>query len=202
MIGAIVCGAWLTVHGVAAADRALRWPDRAGFDGFEFLGRRHACDAAVVEHLRAIPGRVQIGELCGTGEVLPAIPVEYSWPGRVAAFSGRPGVCGWSRHVFQFSVRTGADAYAGPWSWVRFREYEKAIVLALASASAKVPQPAAADTLRRFGVTQVVAGGEERRLFRGLTAEALATSLGGRVSFATADGCGVVELPPSPASRQ
>jgi uncharacterized membrane protein len=191
---ALVATAWVTVHAIAIADRAARWPDRAGLDGFEFLQRRHACDAAVASHLRSLPGRVQIGEACGTGEVMAAIPTEYSWPGRIAAYSGRPGVCGWSRHVFQFSIRTRGDAHTGPWSWVRFREYERAIVLALASAASNVPAPAAASTLRRFGVTHVVAGGKERRLFPGLSAESLAASLGGTVSFTAADGCGVVQL--------
>jgi len=198
----VVGAAWIAVHALATVDRTSRWPDRAGLDGFEFLARRHACDAAVAEHLRSLPGRVQIGELCGTGEVVGLIPTEYSWAGRIAAFSGRPGVCGWSKHAFVFSPRARADAHTGPWSWVRFREYERAITVALGSAAAAVPAAPAAETLQRFGVTHVVAGGEERRLFPGLTAEAMARSFGGKLSFADATGCGVVELGAAAASAK
>jgi len=190
----LVGASWIAVHALATIDRSSRWPDRAGLDGFEFLARRHACDAAVVEPLRLLPGRVQIGELCGTGEVVGLIPSEYSWAGRIAAFSGRPGVCGWSKHVYVFSPHTAADAHAGPWSWARFREYERAITVALGSAAAGVAAAPAAEALRRFGVTHVIAGSEERRLFPGLTAESMAKSLGGKLSFADAAGCGVVEL--------
>jgi uncharacterized membrane protein len=185
---------WLTTHAYALADRVARTPDAAGLDSSAFLQREYPCDAAIVDHLRRLPQRVRIGELCGTGEFIPQIPRDYGWAGRIAAFSGRPGICGWSRHVWQFSPKLRHSAAANASTWQRFREYEFDMLQVYLAADRRGTAVQARASLDGLGVTHVVLGTQERILFPGLTAASMAAAIGGTVDFAAGQGCAVVRL--------
>jgi hypothetical protein len=195
--GSAVVGAlWLVVQAYGVADRRARTPDVPGTSGTAFLARQHPCDAAIVEYLRGIEERVRLGELCGTGEVLRGIPVDYGWAGRIAAFSGRPGICGWTRHVWQFTPALRRGPAAGQWTWVYFRDYEQALQRAYAAARNGMTAPDARSHFDGLGVTHLVLGEQEQRLFPGLSGAGIAQAVGGRVAFEAGGGCAVVRLSP------
>jgi len=191
---AIVALLWIVVHGYSIADRIRRTPDLASINGTEFLLREAPCDAAIIKHLGQLPESVRIGELCGTGEFIREVPVEYSWAGRIAAYSGRPGICGWSKHVWQFSNKLHNNWPTGIWTWDRFREYERHLQLAFASAQQGVSNPSVRTFFDQLGLTHMIVGDQERRVFPGLTIDALANTLGGVVDYHGENGCGVVAL--------
>jgi uncharacterized membrane protein len=190
----VVGALWLTTHAYALADRLARTPDRAGLDSGAFLQREYSCDAAIVDHLRRVPPPVRIGELCGTAEFIPQIPLDYGWAGRIAAFSGRPGICGWSRHVQQFSPELRHGAAAGTPTWQRFREYEIDLRQAYLAAEHHRTAVRARASLDGLGVTHVVLGVQEQNLFPGLTAGSMAAALGGTVEYSAGEGCAVIRL--------
>ena len=194
IVASVVVGLWLTTHAYALADRLARTPDRAGLDSSAFLQREYPCDAAIVDHLRRLPQRVRIGELCGTAEFIPQIPLDYGWAGRIAAFSGRPGICGWSRHVRQFSPELRHGVAAGTPTWQRFREYELDMLQAYLAAEHHRTAVRARASLDSLGVTHVVLGVQEQNLFPGLTAASMAAALRGTVEFTAGEGCAVIRL--------
>jgi uncharacterized membrane protein len=195
---AVLAGSlWLTVHAYSAADRIARTPGPTGLDGTAFLEQEHPCDAAIVRYLRDRPERVRIGELCGTGEFIREIPLDYDWAGRIAAFSGRPGVCGWTRHVWQFSPQLRHESPTGPSMWMRSREYERRMAQAYVAARADWVAVESRTLFENLGVTHVVLGEQEARLFPALSAGRLAHALGGRVEFERGERCAVIRLAPS-----
>ena len=193
---ATVGALWLTTHAYALVDRRTRTPDLPGLDATAFLDSEYPCDAALVEHLRRVPGRVQVGELCGTAEFIRSIPLDYGWAGRIATFSGRPGVCGWSRHVWQFTGELRHGAAAGTPTRDRFRQYEFHLLQAYLASQRHSNAAGARDFLDGLGVTHVVLGEPEHRLFPWVKGEDLADALGGRVEFETGPGCAVIRLEP------
>jgi uncharacterized membrane protein len=190
----LVAGLWSATHVYAALDRKIRTHDVAGLDGTAFLGREYPCDAALAARLRGEPGKVRIGELCGTGETDSRIPVAYGWPGRIAAFSGRPGICGWTRHEEQSTARLPDDSPTGPNVHDRFREYESQLVQVLAAAQRGERSPGSPALLGLLGVTHLVLGDQEQRLFPGVTGVRLAAATGGQVEFAAGPFCALVRL--------
>jgi hypothetical protein len=190
----LVAGLWSATHVYAALDRKERTHDVVGLDGTAFLAREYPCDAALVARLRREPGPVRIGELCGTGETDRRIPVAYGWPGRIAAFSGRPGICGWTRHEEQSAGRLPADSPTGPYLHDRFREYESQFVKALVAAQRGERLPGGRALLGRLGVTHLVLGNQEQGLFPGVTGAHLAAATGGQVEFAEGPFCAIVRL--------
>ena len=191
---AAVGGLWLTVHAYALADRVARTPDMPGFDATAFVRREFPCDAVIADYLRELQQPVRIGELCGTAEAIPQVPLDYGWAGRIAALSGRPGICGWTRHVWQFSPRLRRGPDAGALTWPRFRDYELNMKQAFEAAARGGTAPDARDFLERLGVTHVVLGVAEGSLFPGATGAGLARALGGQVAFESWSGCAVVRL--------
>ena len=192
----VLAATWATVHAYSVADHRVRTPDVPGFDGAAFFARDFPCDAAIAAELERISTPVRIGELCGTGEIVAGVPVDYGWAGRIAAFSGRPGICGWSRHVRQFSPRLRGDSPTGPWTWIRFREYERHMQEAYTAAQDHDTAPESRAFLEALGVTHVVVGDQETRMFPGLTGRNLAMALGGAIRFERGVGCAVVSLAP------
>jgi uncharacterized membrane protein len=191
---AVVGALWLTVHGYALADRMARTPDVRGFDATAFVRREYPCDAAIADFLRDRPEPVRLGELCGTAEAVPQLPLDYGWAGRIAALSGRPGICGWTRHVWQFSPRFRRGPDAGEWTWPLFRRYEANMNDAYQAAARYGTAPQARDFLIGLGVTHVVLGVPESSLFPGASGASLARALGGQVVFEAWSSCAVVRL--------
>ena len=194
---AVVVALWLTVHWYALSDRLARTPDVRGFDATAFVRREYPCDAAIIDYLRDRPGPVRLGELCGTGESIPQVPLDYGWSGRIAALSGRPGICGWTRHVWQFSQRFRRGPDAGEWTWPLFRSYEQNMRDAYAAAARYGTAPQAVEFLRGLGVTHVVLGVPESALFPQATGAGLARALGGQVEYEAWSRCAVVRLQPA-----
>ncbi len=190
----MLAATWVTVHAYSVADRRVRTPDVPGFDGSAFFARDFPCDSAIAAELARIPTPVRIAELCGTGEIVAGVPVDYGWAGRIAAFSGRPGICGWTRHAWQFSPRLRGDSPTGPRTWDRFREYERRMQEAYTAAQDGDEAPDSRAFLDALEVTHVVVGAQETKMFPGLTGRDLARALGGRVRFEQGDGCAVISL--------
>jgi uncharacterized membrane protein len=190
----VLAATWATVNAYSVADRRVRTPNVPGFDGAAFFVRDFPCDATIAAELGRIPTPVRVAELCGTGEIVAGVPIAYGWAGRIAAFSARPGICGWSEHVSQFSPRFHGDSPTGPWTWDRFREYERHMQQAYTAAQDGEEAPESRAFLDALGVTHVVVGDQESRKFPGLTGRDLAHALRGRVSFERGDGCAVVSL--------
>lgn len=195
---ALVGTLWLTTHAYALVDRRTQTPDVPGLDATAFLERDYPCDADIADFLRQVRDRVQVGELCGTAEFAKAIPLDYGWAGRIAAFSGRPGVCGWSRHVWQFTPTLRHGPAAGTPTRDRFRQYELHLLRAYLAAQVRSNAVGAREFLDSLGVTHVVLGVQEHRLFPSLTGANLAHALGGRVEFEAGPGCAIVRLEPRP----
>jgi uncharacterized membrane protein len=192
----VLAATWSTVHVYSVGNRRLRTPDDPGFDAKAFFVRDFPCDAAIAAELERIPAPVRIAEICGTGEIVAGVPVDYGWAGRIAAFSGRPGICGWSRHVWQFSPRVRGDSPTGPWTSIRFREYERHLRDAYVAAQDGEAAPQSRAFFDALGVTHLVVGDQETRMFPGLTGRNLASALGGTVRFERGAGCAVVSLEP------
>jgi len=194
---AAMAALWLTVHGYALSDRLARTPDVRGFDATAFVRREYPCDAAIIDYLRDRPGPVRLGELCGTAESIPQVPLDYGWAGRIAALSGRPGICGWTRHVWQFSQRLRRGPDAGEWTWPLFRSYEQNMRDAFVAAARYGTAPQASEFLRGLGVTHVVLGFPESSLFPQATGAGLARALGGQVEYEAWSRCAVIRLQPA-----
>ena len=192
IIGLVVGTLWTITHGFAVADRISTTGDKPGIDGGVVLSRLAPRDAAIVKYLQQLPDPVHIGELCGTGEVIPNLPSHYDWPGRIAAFSARPGMCGWSRHVWQVGVKLSKPSPTGPWSWVRFREYERQLNQLYTAVLQGNSASDSAENLATLGITHLVVGEGEQLLFPALTAHKLGSAIGGAVIFEGEAGTGVV----------
>lgn len=200
LAASVIAGLCVFTHAYSVLDRLDRTPSVTGLDGAAYLAKDYPCDAAIAADLARLQRPVRIGELCGTGEVVPGVPVEYGWAGRIAAFSGRPGVCGWSRHVWQFTPVLHGESFGGPFTWTRFRVYESALRDAYLASLHHGAAAGSRATLDALGVTDVVLGDQEARLFPGLTGTALARALGGNVQFQQSDACAVISLA-GPAPR-
>ncbi|MDD1650520.1 MAG: hypothetical protein LUO80_09030 [Methylococcaceae bacterium] len=185
---------WLMVNAYSVTDRIRLTSDEASMDGAAFLKRDYPHDTAIVKYLQSLPGSVRIGELCGTGDTIKGYQLFFDWPGRIAAFSGRPGICGWSIHVWQFSNKLRHEKPTGPWTWVRFREYERNMKQAFDAARQRVPSPASRAFFESLSVTHMVVGEGEQKIYPGLTIDELASALGGTVVYRGEGGTGVLSL--------
>lgn len=186
---------WLMVHAYTVHDRQRLVPDPPGINGSAFIGRDHAADWTIIQHLRAMPDEsIRLGELCGTGEVIQGLPRDFDWPGRIAAFSGRPGICGWTAHIWQFSKQLVNEWPTGPWTWVRFREYERALQQAYVATGLGQSAPEARILFQQLGITHLVVGEQEQRIFPDLDVRALAEAVGGSVVLDIDGGLGIVGL--------
>jgi uncharacterized membrane protein len=190
----VVVGLCMTTHVYSVADRRARTPDVPGLDGAAFLARQFPCDAAIAAELAGLTRPVRVGELCGTGDAVPGVPGSYGWAGRIASFSGRPGVCGWTDYMREFTPRLRGTSATGRWTWVRFYEYERNLRDAYVAALHGGVAHESRAFLDALNVTHVIVGDQEVRLFPGLTGRNLARALGGQVVFERYDSCAVVSL--------
>lgn len=191
-IAILLATLWLSVHSKAIADRIATTGDQPRVNGAAILNSLAPHDAEIVRYLQRLSGTVHIGELCGTGDVIPNLPSHYDWPGRIAAFSGRPGLCGWTRHVWQVGTRLRNPAPTGEWSWVRFREYERNLNAIYTAALSNTQAPASREFLQKLGITHLIIGDGELRFFPTMTPKTLANAVGGEVVFEGKDNTGVI----------
>ena len=190
----LVATFWMLTHGRAIADRIKTTGDEPQLNGATILSRISPKDAAIVTYLQHIPGIVHLGELCGTGEIIKNLPTHYDWPGRIAAFSARPGLCGWTQHIWQIGTRLRNPTLTGSWSWVRFREYERELQQAYTAALTKSFAPQSREFFKKLGITHLVVGEKEQKIFPTLQVNSLANAIGGKIVFLGNEGTGVIAL--------
>jgi uncharacterized membrane protein len=179
----------------ARMDRA---PERPSVDGYTFLRDERPRDFELINYLNQLPGTVVIGEACGDGSH-PLLPYHYGSPGRIAAFSGRPSLCGWARHTWMFQRRLRRANVANETIWQSFLSTGESLKILYTTTSATESENEAAlralRYLRQRGVTHLVVGELERAVFPTAEPQSIARAIGGRVIFNPAPGIGVVELP-------
>lgn len=193
-ITAAVAILWTTTHVYAIADRIRRVDDVPTLDGIAFFKKSAPCDANIVHYLQGINEQVRLAELCGTGESISGLPTNASWPGRIAAYSGRPGICGWTLPIWRMNPTLNHDSPTGTSTWNRFREYERNMQQAFTAAQNGTKTPASQSFLDSLEVTHVIVGEQELQIFPGVSSAALANALGGIVDYSGENGCGVVRL--------
>jgi hypothetical protein len=214
---AVVFVSFSLAHIPAIKNRERRTQTQQSIDGFRFVARETPYDAQIIEFLSHLPEtpRVVVAEACGT-QSYPGVPTSYSWPGRISAFSGRPAVCGWSRHaelhqpVLQNSVSSGTSSE----TTMRGRNirFDTALLRILLEAGASLPglmgrRPldaegneislgAAITTFRDFGVTHLVFGEREEQVYGSVVLDKLASVVRGSVVFRSGKpNIGVVQFP-------
>lgn len=193
-VGVLSVGLFGISHKPGIENRATRASQQASFDGFAGLTTTFPADSRIVSFLRNLPAspKVVIAEACGVGR--PSIPVEFNWAGRIAAFSGRVGVCGWARHAMLYNNPLRQPEFEGLAVEQKLASYEEAYVRLMESVQSRDGEAIAeyAAILKGFGVTHIVFGMQEKRLFQQLSIEAIAAALGVPVLFAGGDGTGVL----------
>lgn len=184
----------------ARMDRA---PERPSIDGYAFVKEEHPYDFELITYLSQLPIKVVVGEACGDGSH-PLLPYHYGMPGRISAFSGRPSLCGWARHTWMFQRRLRRANVANETIWQSFLSTGENLKELYQSGG-----PVASDTqavskslhyLQQRGITHLVIGELERKVYPSADPQIIARSLGGRVIFNPAPGIGVVELPVVPST--
>jgi len=192
--GSIIVLLWVTVHVYSIGNRLRGVIEQPGMDGTAFLSKEVPCDSSIVKYLQSIDEPVRIGELCGTGSIIREVSTNYSWPGRIAAYSGRPGVCGWTLTTSRLTPVLNQDSPAKLPVWDRFGQYERNMQQAFVAAQNGSPASASRGFLDSLEVTHVIVGEQELRIFPGASSAALAKALGGIVDYSGENGCGVVRL--------
>lgn len=193
-VATLVALLWTTAHVYAIADRIRRIDDMPTLDGISFFKKSAPCDSGIVHYLQSLDGQVRLAELCGTGEIIAGLPSNASWPGRIAAYSGRAGICGWTLPISRMTPTLHHDSPTGTSTWNRFRQYERNMQQAFTAAQKGTQAPASRNFLDSLEVTHVIVGDQELRIFPGASTTALAKALGGIAEYSGENGCGVVRL--------
>ena len=196
MLGAVVVAFFGISHKPGVENRIARARQQPSLDAFQGLATMFPADDRIVTFLRGLPARpkVVIAEACGVGR--PNIPVDYNWTGRIAAFSGRMGVCGWARHAMMFNNPLRQSAFEGLTVEQKLASYEEAYVQLLEAIQAGDRESISMyrKILKGFGVTHLIFGVHEKRLFPRLSAEVIAGALQEPLLFAAGDDTGVLPL--------
>ena len=178
--------------------RMNRAPERPSIDGYAFVKEEHPHDFELITYLSQLPIHVVIGEACGDGSH-QLLPYHYGMPGRISAFSGRPSLCGWARHTWMFQRRLRRANVANETIWQSFLSTGESLKALYQIGGPVASDPQAVTRSLRYleqrGITHLVVGELERRVYPSSDPQIIARSLGGRVIFNPAPGIGVVELP-------
>lgn len=193
----VVIGLFLISHIPGISNRISRSRQAgASLDGFAEFARRYPVDNAIVEFLRALPDnpRVVIAESCGVGDV--RVPVDFAWPGRIAAFSGRVGVCGWARHAMLYNNPLRQVGFRDTLVEERLGNFLKAQLGFFGALSSSNFDQAKMNLgmLKAFSVTHIVFGQFEKSFFPNFTLDRVPAALGVRVVFKATDGMGVLAI--------
>jgi uncharacterized membrane protein len=183
-------------HYPGIKNRVSRSTQDRTIDGFNEFYRRYPSDAAIVKYLRETDETdVIIGELCSVYGY-PNIPEHFGWPGRIAAYSGRTGICGWGRHAALYNnpltqvgfkktrVEDKLQGYTAVYQ--RFLRGESSLNSSINNLD-KV-------ALRTYGVKFLILGEWEKNLFPSVNIEKLSTEVNGTVVLKNADGTGIIKL--------
>jgi hypothetical protein len=196
-----VCALFLAIlcvsHVPGIKNRISRTSQVRTVDGFAEFYRRYPSDTRIVQYLRDIPpsSSIMIGELCSVYGY-PAIPEHFGWPGRIAAYSGRRGVCGWGRHAALYNSPLTKQGFRGMKVEEKIQAYSAMYQRLLSGRFTKDDVVIKLDkqALSALGVTHLVVGEWERKLFPRVSVKDLAEMLGGTVALSNSDGTGIVLL--------
>ncbi len=165
-------------------------------DGFAEFSRRYPVDGAIVSHVRELPlnRRVVIAESCGIGD--PRVPHDFGWTGRIAAFSGRSGICGWARHAVLYNNPLEQTGFKGWTVEQRTATFLKAYEGFFQRLAAGQTEQAYLElmTLRALGVTHIVFGQFERMLFPEFSIGQAIGTLPVSVEFDASGGMGILKI--------
>jgi hypothetical protein len=178
--------------------RIARAPERASIDGFDFLRSEAPYDFQIISYLSLLPNPVVLGEVCGDGSH-DLLPYHYGKPGRIAAFSGRPSLCGWARHTWMFQQRLRRANPSNETLWQSFLSYNNHFKNILSAGSPNplnlAPIEESLLYLKSRGVTHLVVGELEQQVQPRIDLSTLAIMIGGEVLFEPSPGFGVVKMP-------
>lgn len=195
ILSVFICSLFLS-HIPGIMNRISRSEQPFTIDGFSYLQKQFPEDAQIVNALRLLKeNRIVIGELCAVYSE-PGIPNHFGWSGRIAAFSGRTGICGWGRHALLYNKNLESEGFIGMSLEGRINEFAAGYKRILLSAEKNTPILASDRAmLSTFGVTHLILGIQEKKLFPNANVSSLATEVGGDVLLETGNGMGVVALP-------
>ena len=168
----------------------------ATVNGFEDYATRYPGDEQIVSFIRALPEipKVVIGESCGSGDA--RIPVDFGWSGRIAAFSGRTGICGWSRHAMLYNNPLTQDGFKGAsvegYTADYLKEYLHFFSFLINGniAQAKI----SLSGLKTIGVTHIVFGEFEKKLMPEFTMDMIPSSLPVTVLMRGKGDMGIIKI--------
>ena len=150
----------------------------------------------IVAFLQDLPlePKVVIAEACGIGDV--RVPVDFGWSGRIAAFSGRSGVCGWARHAMLYNNPLRQLGFKAVSVEERSSTYLKYYLDLFSHLSAGDTAQAKIDilALKAYGVTHVIFGRYEKGLFPTYSLENIPTDLPLKAVFKSLNGMGVLKI--------
>ena len=195
--GAVVVLLFLS-HIPGFANRVSRDSQRTiSIDGFKEFARRYPDDNEIVSFLRTLPSthKVVIAEACGVGD--ERVPVHFDWPGRIAAFSGRSGICGWIRHGMLYAGNEIHQVgFQGTSVYERGMAYLKSYLGFFSHVVNNESELAKLDLmeLKSLGVTHIVFGQFEQKLVPLFSIDRTPNNLPLTIAFRSQNGLGVLEV--------
>ena len=196
VIGCVVIVVFSLSHIAGFQNRSQRAWQQQTIDGFTELNRRYPSDAALTAYLRHLPSseRIVIGELCGVGSA--AVPLDFGWSGRIAAFSGRLGVCGWARHAMLYNSPLQQEGFRAQRVEQKLsgylRSYQELMNAIMQQDRRLVLIYTTA--LKDYGVTHLVFGEQEKRIFPLLNIDEIGKSIGVPPLLRLNSGTGILVL--------
>lgn len=186
----------LYAHVPVIKNRILRSTQAYSLDGFSEFYARYPNDTKIIEYLRSLENeKIIIGELCSI-YTIPDVPNHFGWSGRIAAYSGRVGVCGWGRHALLYNSILEKDGFKGISLEARIDAFATSYRRILSNAHSNTPLLISdIDTLKTFGVTHLIFGEQEKLLFPNATVATMSQRSGGKVVLENKDGTGVIKMP-------
>lgn len=210
--GIFLCILFALSHIPGIQNRSVRAPEEPSLNGSQFIHSEAPHDAQIIHFLSHLPAfpKVVLAESCGTN-LYPGVPVNYSWPGRISAFSGRLAVCGWARHAFLHQPVLLNDRNGVSETWGRLEFFEEAWLTILKESGVPLSKWNALDRenffadrphvqnalefFRQHGVTHIVYGDFETRAYGPVVLEKLAETVKGKIVFrASGAEMGVIEI--------
>ncbi len=134
--------------------------------GFDFMRETIPIDNKIITYLSKLSGPVIVAELCGPNEVDRN---DFSIAGRMATYSGWPGICGWREHVSMHHtvMQTGNHQGTRAIEYALLRNFWLRVLLRSCISQNITPNllETARQGLRADGITHVVFGEYEKSLF-------------------------------------
>jgi uncharacterized membrane protein len=159
-----------------ASARIAKSNDEFGLDGAKYLEKEFPADNEIISYLANMDGQVTIAEECG----LPPKLSGYLPAGRIAAFSARPGLCGWGHHVTLYQKSVHNAGYEGDNNVIHVSHRDRSKDIFFWDQLKLHPEFAAEakENLKRLGATHFVFGNIEKLVHPEANLDDLAKKLG------------------------